>query len=87
MVSIGSCCLAPDDDSEIVDARGLKCPLPVLRMEKRLARLKAGARLMVLATDPMAKLDIPLYCQQRGHACTIEEADGVLSFRLVKAGP
>jgi tRNA 2-thiouridine synthesizing protein A len=87
MASIGSCCLAPEDDSDTVDARGLKCPLPVLKMEKRLASLKPGARLLVLASDPMAKLDIPLYCRQRGHAYTVEEADGVLSFRLVKAGP
>jgi tRNA 2-thiouridine synthesizing protein A len=96
--SIGSCCLAPEDDlppeddlapeddTETVDARGLKCPLPVLMMEKRLASLPPGARLIVLATDPMAKIDIPLYCRQRGHACTVGDADGVLSFRLAKAG-
>ena len=72
---------------ETLDLRGLKCPLPVLMMEKRLARLNAGARLLVLATDPMARLDIPLYCRQRGHACSIEEVDGVLTFKLVKAGP
>jgi tRNA 2-thiouridine synthesizing protein A len=44
--------------TEIVDARGLRCPLPVLKAEKRLAALPAGAELMVLATDPMAKIDI-----------------------------
>ena len=86
MASIGSCCLAPEDGTEILDARGLKCPLPVLKMEKRLASLAAGARLIVLATDPMAKIDIPLYCRQRRHGCLVDEADGVLSFRIDKRG-
>lgn len=82
MASTGSCCLA----TEVLDARGLKCPLPVLKMEKRLAQLPAGARLAVLATDPMAKVDIPLHCKQNGHACTISTEGDVLRFEIVKAG-
>lgn len=71
---------------DILDARGLKCPLPVLKMEKRLAQLPAGATLIVRATDPIAKLDIPLYCLQNGHSCAMEpETDG-LRFTLVKGG-
>lgn len=70
----------------VLDCRGLRCPLPVLKAEKRLAELPAGAMLTVLATDPMAKVDIPLYCRQNGHSCDISEADGVLSFAIRKAG-
>jgi len=81
MASIGCSFLA----IETIDARGLKCPLPVLKMEKRLAALPAGATLLVLATDPMAKIDIPLYCRQNGHACTMTTEDDVLSFTIVKA--
>ncbi|MCS6761404.1 MAG: sulfurtransferase TusA family protein [Candidatus Devosia symbiotica] len=70
--------------SEIIDARGLKCPLPVLKMEKRLVSLTAGATLTVLATDPMARIDIPLHCCQHGHACSLEiKADG-MRFAIVK---
>lgn len=69
----------------IVDARGLKCPLPVLQMEKRLASLPAGARLTVLATDPMAKIDIPLYCRQHGHECSVAGTNGEMSFAIVKS--
>jgi tRNA 2-thiouridine synthesizing protein A len=69
-----------------VDARGLKCPLPVLKLEKRLDGLAAGATVVVLATDPIAKIDIPLYCTQHGYAC-VTSADGdVLRFEIVK-GP
>ena len=69
--------------TELIDARGLKCPLPVLKLEKAIGRGKPGSMLTVLATDPMAKVDIPLYCRQNGHACTTSEADGVLSFAIV----
>ena len=69
----------------VLDARGLRCPLPVLKMEKRLAKLPAGGHLSVLATDPMAKIDIPLYCTQNGHSCTVSSAGDVLTFGIVKA--
>lgn len=64
-----------------LDARGLKCPLPILKAKKLLRNMRAGQRLDVLATDEMAKLDFE-------HLCTIEpltlelfeEQDGVLHF-------
>ncbi|WP_248305171.1 sulfurtransferase TusA family protein [Devosia sp. 1566] len=68
----------------LIDARGLKCPLPVLQTEKRLAQLPAGARLVVLATDPMARIDIPLYCRQNGHDCAVTDAGDHLRFELVR---
>lgn len=72
-------------DPATIDARGLKCPLPVLKMEKRLATLSTGATLVVLATDPMAKVDIPLHCRQHGHACTVAD-NGEMRFTIVKGG-
>lgn len=68
----------------LLDCRGLKCPLPVLKAEKQLAILPPAASLVLLATDPMAKVDIPLYCQQHGHAVALTEADGVLRFAINK---
>lgn len=72
------------DATTLVDARGLKCPLPVLKVEKLLAQLPAGAELMALATDPMAKIDIPLFCQRNGHACTLAVEGEVLRFTVRK---
>jgi len=69
----------------VLDARGLRCPLPVLKMEKRLAQMPAGAALTVLATDPMAKIDIPLYCTQNGHGCATSNEGDVLSFVISKS--
>lgn len=51
-----------------VDARGLLCPLPVLRLRKALAGLGPGARLVLLTDDPMAVVDVPHFCRQAGHA-------------------
>ncbi len=73
-------------EAQVLDARGLKCPLPVLKAEKALEALAPGATLVVQATDPMAKVDIPLYCRQRGHACTVGGENGELRFEIVKAG-
>jgi len=72
--------------AENIDARGLRCPLPVLKTEKRLADLADGARLLVLATDPMARIDIPLLCRQRGHSCSESRDGDVLRFEIVKGG-
>jgi len=66
----------------ILDARGLRCPLPVLKLEKAIEGRTAGDILVVLATDPMARIDIPLYCTQRGHACTLSEENGVLRLTV-----
>jgi tRNA 2-thiouridine synthesizing protein A len=85
MASTGSSFLAETAAGELLDARGLKCPLPVLKLEKRLEQLPAGAVLTVLATDPIAKIDIPLYCTQHGHACEVSARDDALTFRIVKA--
>lgn len=69
---------------ETIDCRGLKCPLPVLKLEKRVEAAAPGTALVVLATDPMAKIDIPLYCRQHGHACTVSTDVGVLRFEVVR---
>ena len=68
----------------VVDARGLKCPLPVLKMEKALAQLAPGAGLVVLATDPIAKVDIPLFCRQNGYSCGVVSEDGTLRFTIAR---
>ena len=50
-----------------LDTRGLLCPLPVLKARKRLMRLSSRDMLCVLADDPAAWVDFPLFCQENGH--------------------
>lgn len=51
----------------VVDARGLRCPMPLLKARKALATLPPGARLQVWATDRGAPADFKAYCAQTGH--------------------
>lgn len=51
----------------LIDARGLLCPLPVLRLRKALAAIPPGQTLRILADDPMAQIDIPHFCTETGH--------------------
>ena len=50
-----------------LDCVGLLCPLPVLRARKRLMAMQPGQVLRVLATDAMAAVDLPHFCDQAGH--------------------
>jgi len=72
------------DENEVLDTRGLKCPLPVLKTEKHLATLPDGATLVVLASDPIARIDIPLYCAQNGYHCEATSEGDVLRFAITK---
>ncbi|MBQ8828810.1 MAG: sulfurtransferase TusA family protein [Burkholderiaceae bacterium] len=51
----------------IVDVQGLKCPMPMLRTKKALAKLESGQVIQVLATDPHAVPDLQQFCKQTGH--------------------
>lgn len=50
-----------------VDASGLQCPLPLLRLKKALNETTSGAVVKVIATDPAAHLDFGVYVEQTGH--------------------
>ena len=71
--------------SLLIDARGLKCPLPVLKAEKALAGLRQSVDLEILADDPVARIDIPLLAQKRGLSCAVEKHGDGFRFRLTGA--
>ncbi|MGH7067266.1 MAG: sulfurtransferase TusA family protein [Acetobacteraceae bacterium] len=65
----------------LLDLKGLRCPLPVLRANKALRHMPAGARLRVLATDRAAVADFQAFCRESGHALLAWSEDaGVFSF-------
>jgi tRNA 2-thiouridine synthesizing protein A len=59
-----------------IDASGLLCPLPVLKARKALAAMVPGQMLRLLATDPAARIDLPHFCAQGGHALIDENVIG-----------
>ncbi|MDL2403210.1 sulfurtransferase TusA family protein [Rhizobium mayense] len=60
-------------DDRVYDLRGLKCPLPVLKTEKRLRGMPSGAILTVETSDPLAIIDIPHFCSKNGHTLVATE--------------
>ena len=50
-----------------LDARGLRCPEPVMLLHRAMAGLAVGQRLRVVATDPSTERDIPRFCRFLGH--------------------
>ena len=70
----------------LIDVRGLKCPLPVLKTERRMRDFSSGTRFVVLATDPLAAIDLPHFCGEKGHLLLASGRDGgVLRFEIEKA--
>lgn len=52
---------------EILDARRLLCPMPVIRAQDKIETLQSGDTVSVVCTDPGAKNDIPAWCRINGH--------------------
>ena len=56
----------PDSNQEL-DARGLNCPLPILRAKKALNGMAAGEVLKIIATDPRSVKDFQAFATQTGN--------------------
>ncbi|MEQ9814224.1 MAG: sulfurtransferase TusA family protein [Azospirillaceae bacterium] len=70
-------------EDRLLDVRGMKCPMPVLRTRRELAAMRSGDILQVLATDPKAPDDIAAFCQETGQeVLSSGEADGEFRLRL-----
>ncbi|QIE47416.1 sulfurtransferase TusA family protein [Pseudohalocynthiibacter aestuariivivens] len=71
---------------EKIDAIGLLCPLPVLKLRKRLKPLPAGSEIVLCADDPAAVIDVPHFCTEAGHTLlSVTEADGHTIYRVRKS--
>jgi len=69
-----------------LDARGLLCPLPVLKAAKRMRALAPGEVLRLLADDPAAVVDVPHFCAEQGHELvSASEQDGVQVYLIRRA--
>lgn len=60
----------------IVDARGQRCPLPVIRLAQAVKDDPDADQVVVLATDPAAAHDIPAWCRMRGHRLVERRDEG-----------
>lgn len=71
---------------EEIDAIGLLCPLPVLKLRKRLARVAQGGEVRLLCDDPAAAVDVPHFCAEAGHALISVDDHGDAAAYVVRKG-
>ncbi len=69
------------------DARGLKCPMPVIKAKKKLDEMGVGQVILIIADDPGAKKDFPAFCMQTGHELVkVYDEGSVFKFYIRKKG-
>ncbi|MFX0545692.1 sulfurtransferase TusA family protein [Roseovarius sp. S1116L3] len=71
---------------EEIDAIGLLCPLPVLKLRKRLSGIDAGDEICLLCDDPAAAVDVPHFCAEAGHGLVSVEERGTSIAYVVRKG-
>ena len=70
---------------KVLDAKGLSCPMPIIRTKKAMDQLQSGQVLEVQATDKGSKNDLTAWAKSSGHALLeTKEEDGVLTFFIRK---
>ena len=78
---------APDnlEVARTLDAKGLSCPMPLLRTKKEIDKIKSGEVLEILGTDPGSRNDLPGWCSRAGHEFVGEkEESGYFRFFIKK---
>ena len=60
----------------VIDARGHRCPVPTLKLQKQMKLAKDGERVVLIADDPMAQIDVPHFCNQNQYLLQSTEPCG-----------
>ena len=74
------------DFNEELDARGLSCPLPILRAKKAINGLEATQILKIIATDPGSVKDFEAFCKQTGNELLSSDTEGDEFTFFIKKG-
>ena len=69
-----------------LDARGLACPMPLVKARQALMVVDQGATICIVATDPASEADFENFCEATGHKLlSFERSDDLFVFVLEKA--
>jgi tRNA 2-thiouridine synthesizing protein A len=68
----------------VLDAKGLNCPLPILKAKKALNQVPSGGILQVLSTDPGAVADFEAFCRQTGNELLESKTEGDVFVFLIR---
>lgn len=69
---------------DIIDARGLMCPLPVLKLGKVMRRVPVGTVVTIWADDPIAVIDIPHFCVEAKHRLVSQTDEGAYQIYVIE---
>ena len=67
-----------------VDARGLSCPMPIVKTAVAVKAIASGALLEVLATDPGSQKDFVAWCRQTGHELVEQSTEGTVHRFVIR---
>jgi len=71
-----------------IDARGLACPMPLIKTRQAIMVVEPGATICILATDPTSKRDFEMFVDATGHKLLREEQEGdVFLYVVEKVAP
>jgi cysteine desulfurase len=73
-----------DGDRVVVDARGRRCPLPVIDLARAVPGVPVGGLVELLADDPAADTDVPAWCRMRGQSYLAREVRGPATAHLIR---
>ncbi len=68
----------------VIDARGLACPLPLVKLRQALMVVDAGASVCLLATDPATPGDVDAFCEAGGHEVVTADVEATLITLVVR---
>ena len=70
---------------EVLDAKGLMCPMPIVQLAKKIKTMKVGDELDLISDDIGSKEDVPAWCTRTGNQLVeAKEANGVYTYRIKK---
>lgn len=71
------------EPNAVLDCKGLSCPMPIVKLSKKVKEMKAGEILELIATDPGSKADIPSWCSKTGNEfLQMKEENGTYHFLI-----
>jgi len=72
------------DKTDTLDAKGLMCPMPIVKLAKKMKELPVGAVLELIADDVGSKEDVPAWCKRTGNQLVEERDDGNIFYFYIK---
>jgi len=83
--AVGSSARPTDEDGRmLVDARGMPCPRPVIELAAAVRELAVGDEVRLLADDPAADVDVPVWCRMQRQLLVAQEHEGALLRFIVR---